>query len=65
MMLERSGRLARRGHPAEAGGEALDLGPADALRPRLPMRVELGGRPWRLVLANAHRDASSERRPPA
>jgi nitrite reductase/ring-hydroxylating ferredoxin subunit len=48
MMVERTRQLdanrARRD-----GARELDLGPLDALRARLPLVVELGGRPFRLI----------------
>jgi len=46
MMVRRAALLG-----AEAPGEpgALALGPGDALRARLPLCVEWGGRPWRIV----------------
>jgi nitrite reductase/ring-hydroxylating ferredoxin subunit len=47
MMVRRTAELARRGRP-EASGE-FDLGDAASLRARLPVRVELGGRQWRVV----------------
>ncbi len=48
MMVRRRDLLARR--PARAAApQALALGPLDALRARLPLEVELGGRSWRML----------------
>jgi len=49
MMRRRATWLAQLRTPGPARGDALDLGRLDELRARLPLRVELGGRPWRLV----------------
>jgi nitrite reductase/ring-hydroxylating ferredoxin subunit len=47
MMVERTRRLAEA--PPPRSEEALALGRLDALRPRLPLRVALGGREFRVV----------------
>jgi nitrite reductase/ring-hydroxylating ferredoxin subunit len=48
MMRHREAML--RARPATGGpGEALELGSLDELRGRLPLRVELGGRPFRVL----------------
>jgi nitrite reductase/ring-hydroxylating ferredoxin subunit len=49
MMIERSRRLSARGAATVGVGDWRDLGPADELRARLPLLLELGGRPWRIV----------------
>jgi nitrite reductase/ring-hydroxylating ferredoxin subunit len=48
MMRQREARLRARAAPAEPG-TALELGALEALRDRLPLQVELGGRPFRLI----------------
>jgi nitrite reductase/ring-hydroxylating ferredoxin subunit len=49
MMVRRQRELARRAGPSTAAAGALDLGPLEALRPRLPLCVELGGRRYRVL----------------
>jgi nitrite reductase/ring-hydroxylating ferredoxin subunit len=49
MMRRRELLLSRVCRPRAHPERELDLGPLDALRARLPLRVELGGRPWRVV----------------
>jgi len=49
MMMRRSAELAARQRESAAGPLELALGPLEALRARLPVRVELGGRGFRIV----------------
>jgi len=49
MMRRRAHWLAQLRTPGPARSDALELGALDELRARLPLVVELGGRPWRLV----------------
>jgi nitrite reductase/ring-hydroxylating ferredoxin subunit len=49
MMVRREAMLARVAALPERGRETLELGPLDALRARLPLRVELDGRPFRVL----------------
>jgi nitrite reductase/ring-hydroxylating ferredoxin subunit len=49
MMLRREAMLARVAALPERGRGTLELGPLDELRARLPLRVELDGRPFRVL----------------
>jgi len=49
MMRRRAHWLARLRAPRAEQGATLELGPLDELRRKLPLVVELGGRPWRLA----------------
>ncbi|MEX2207799.1 MAG: Rieske (2Fe-2S) protein [Myxococcota bacterium] len=49
MMMRREAMLARVAALPERGRESLELGPLDALRARLPLLVELDGRPFRVL----------------
>lgn len=49
MMVEREQAVRRVAGPRPRAGTALDLGPRDALLPRLPLQVELDERPYRVV----------------
>jgi nitrite reductase/ring-hydroxylating ferredoxin subunit/uncharacterized protein YndB with AHSA1/START domain len=49
MMVRREAMLARAAAPSVQGGAVLDLGPLAELRARLPLRVELGGREYRVL----------------
>lgn len=49
MMVEREKAVQRFAGPQERTQAPLDLGPRDALLPRLPLTVEFDGRPYRIV----------------
>ena len=49
MMRRRAKWLARLRGPKPEHGATLDLGPVEELRAKLPVVVELGGRPWRIT----------------
>ena len=49
MMVRREAMLARQATLPERGGASLELGPLAELRARLPLRVELDGRPYRVL----------------
>jgi len=49
MMVRRESMLARVATLPERGRESLELGPLEELRARLPLRVELDGRPFRVL----------------
>lgn len=49
MMMRREAMLARVASFPERSGVVVELGSLDALRARLPLLVEVGGRPFRLV----------------
>jgi nitrite reductase/ring-hydroxylating ferredoxin subunit len=49
MMRHREAMLATRPGAARTGTDAIELGPLDALRAKLPLRVTWGDRPFRIV----------------